>query len=78
MRTGQRFRPGVGETEGSLRGLVRNLKGILVSLRIIDSTEEVPLLQDPSPNAAPTMAVTYGMSLVTLEPSHVKLDGGLR
>lgn len=78
MRLGQGFKPGVGETEGSLRGLVRNLKGISVSLRITDSIEEVPLLQDPSPNAAPTMVVTYGMSLVTLEPSHVKLDGGLR
>lgn len=47
------------QKEVSLRGLVRNLKGILVSLRIFDSIEKVPLIQS---NAAPTKAVTYVMS----------------
>lgn len=51
------------QKEVSLRGLVRNLKGILVSLRIFDSIENVPLIQDPYPNAAPTKAVmSYVMS----------------
>lgn len=66
------------QKEVSLRGLVRNLKGILVSLRIFDSIEKVPLIQDPHPNAAPTKAVMYVMSLMTCEPSQGKSDGGLR
>lgn len=77
MRTGQRFRPGVGGDRRKSDGLVRNVRRILISLRIIGSAEKIPLIQDPGPNAAPTKVVTYGLNLVTLELSSIKLDGGL-
>lgn len=55
--------------------------GIIVTFRIIVSTEKVPLIQDQGSNATPSKVVTYGMSLViwyglSLEPSHDKIDGG--
>lgn len=78
MRADQRFRP-VGKTEGrQSEGISQKPQGNLGEFRIFDSIEKVPLIQDPHPNAAPTKAVTYVMSLMTCEPSQGKLDGGLR
>lgn len=78
MRADQRFRP-VGKTEGrQSERISQKPQGNLGEFRIFDSIEKVPLIQDPHPNAAPTKAVTYVMSLMTCEPSQGKLDGGLR
>lgn len=73
MRSGQRFRPGGGEDRRKSKGISQKRQENL------SKSQNYWLNRESSfnSNVVPTKVVTHGVNLVTLESSHVKVDGGL-